>query len=752
MILHKTRFFITLTAIIFQVSTLLHAQCNISNFNLSKSECNQTGQFFVDVNFDYSGTGTTFRIIGNGINYGTFGYHELPLRIGPIVSNCDLIYDFTVRDTQNPSCFVFRGLGKVCCNENCDISIRSATATECTGTSYTLGLDLEHNQSQDSRFNIYTNGIYFGQYRYTDLPLNIQSFQGSGIEIFNQVVVCGEGNTLCCDTIRLLNPCICTIYETQGRVVPCDEENRIFSVKLNFRHNLTADSFQLGGNSTNYGKFAYKDLPVTVHNLPMDNNKEYEFLIVDTNDAFCFGSYEFGVVDSCRFDCIIDADISGRIVCDPDGFYITLNITTQNPGFEGLLIDSGIFRDTLLSSSGTFSIGPLPADCETLYKFEISDLEIPECKTSAVLNEVVCCPDTDCMIYNLSISENCENNVLERFDIYFDISGNVSDSFLLSINGNYSGTFSYSDLPVTLDEVLFNLPEVVFAITDKDDTYCFFTDVYSFQCFQPLICTIDNINLIPEDCENNQFYIQLSFESLNAGSNGFNVYVNDTLIDSLQYGRDVYYIGPLEGDCITRYRIRLQDNEFAACNKEVVLSEPICCPDCEIGIEADISVGLCSEGKFDIELDFGYSGVSESFIVFINGNPAGTFNYDKLPVSIENINQSETYLLTITDSESDDCISKKEFSGPECTVSTNQIHDSELKIMNGDQFISLDFGVQPSFYDCRVFDITGRMLYSVFSDERVLLLSSDYFTSGVHIIRIQIDGETYIRRFIKIRR
>jgi hypothetical protein len=752
MILNKIRVLHSIIAILLQLSGLLHAQCSISNFNLSKSECNQTGQFFVEINFDYSGIGNTFRIIGNGINYGTFGFNELPLRIGPIVSNCDLTYDFTVRDTQNPSCFAFRALGKVCCNENCEISIRSATATECTGTAYRLGLDLEHNQSPDSRFNIYTNGLYFGKYQYADLPLSVQSFQGSGIEIFNQVVVCGEVNTLCCDTILLLNPCICAIYETQGRVVACDEESRTFSVKLNFKHNLTADSFQLGGNSTNYGKFAFKDLPVTLHQLAMDSNKEYEFLIVDTNDAFCFGSYELGVVDSCRFDCLIVADISDNIVCDQDGFYITLNIDTKNPGFEGLLIDSGIFRDTVFSSSGTFSIGPLPADCETLYKFEISDVEIPECSTSIELNEAVCCQEDDCMIYNLSISENCNNNSLEGFDIYFDINGNVSDSFHLSINGHYSATYSYSDLPVSVNEIIFNLPEVVFGITDKNDTACLFTDIYLFQCFQPLLCTIDNINLIPDVCENNQFYFQLSFEHFNTGSNGFNVYANDVLIDSFQYGRDTYYIGPLEGDCTTRYRLTIQDKEYAACNKEVVLSEPICCQGCVIGRETEVSVGPCTEGKFGIELDFEYAGVSESFDVWVNGNPAGTFNYDKLPVNIENINLSDAYLLTITDIESEDCIFEAEFTGPECTVSTNYIHDFEPNIMSGEQFISLKFGNQPSSYECRIFDITGRMLYSVFSDERELYIDLSFFTSGVHIIRIQIAGETLTRRFIKVSR
>jgi hypothetical protein len=60
------------------------AQCHIYDLVATHSDCNN-GQFYVTINFQYSGVGNQgFKVQGNGNNYGTFEYANLPITLGPL--------------------------------------------------------------------------------------------------------------------------------------------------------------------------------------------------------------------------------------------------------------------------------------------------------------------------------------------------------------------------------------------------------------------------------------------------------------------------------------------------------------------------------------------------------------------------------------------------------------------------------------------------------------------------------------------
>ncbi len=92
--------------------------CVISNLTAVSTNCN--GSFFdVIIDFDFENVSSVFDIIGNGNNYGTFTYGDLPVTIGPILDDGQP-KDFTVRDDGISICSASIDLEPPFCAPNDD--------------------------------------------------------------------------------------------------------------------------------------------------------------------------------------------------------------------------------------------------------------------------------------------------------------------------------------------------------------------------------------------------------------------------------------------------------------------------------------------------------------------------------------------------------------------------------------------------------------------------------------------------------
>jgi hypothetical protein len=150
------------------------------------------------------------------------------------------------------------------------------------------------------------------------------------------------------------------------------------------------------------------------------------------------------------------------------------------------------------------------------------------------------------------------------FDLDFDYV-NVSDSFLMGTPGFFIGVFSVNDLPLTVGPFPRELTPAEILISNQNDIFCFQPFVIGDEiCDQ---CQISNVSAIPTDCnEDGQFYVNLSFESMNVGEEGFRVVGNGNLYGEYAYDMnniqddgaylDTLLIGPLPGDCETEWEFR----------------------------------------------------------------------------------------------------------------------------------------------------------------------------------------------------
>lgn len=730
-------------------SFLGFGQCNIAGLTVTPSECNNNGKFFVVINFDHIGTSPKFKILGNGTNYGTFEYVNLPITLGPLSADCVTNYEFVVRDIEFESCNAFKSIGTKCCSDQCAISFTNVEAGNCDGMLYQLSFDLEYTEDNDNGFDLFTNGQFFGYYQYNELPLNILDFPSSTTESFNQIVVCANDNGSCCDTIEIVNPCICSIYRVQGQVIDCNEETETFSLKLNFRHNLTSDSFQVGGNTTNYGTFAYSNLPITITGLSFSDLTQYEFLILDKNDAFCFNSYELGIVNECNFDCNISDLIVEPYACEDGQFYVDIAFNYENTSIAGFsVVGNGQNYGSFEYGDPFYTLGPLEADCATLYEFVVKDNELEDCQTFKAFNEPICC-DIDCEMAEFRLDEICEENILVGFLFNFN-HNNTEGSFVIKANGVNLGTFEYADLPVTINEINFDLPQVVFVVFDSEDESCNLSKTYTFECSTVEDCNIRDMFLTVSDCNDaGQFYAKLKFKVTNPGSQGFVIKVNGIIFDTLSYGQDIYEIGPLEGDCSTLYQFLMIDVQKPECAEDYKFTEKVCCDEtCKIS-NAILTFLPCENGKFNVSLNFNHEGTSPKFRLKINNDFIGPYFYADLPFIIEGLMERQVYEIIIIDAEAENCRLAVVIPAIECPSNTTDVLASTVHLKNNNETLEISLDEIWGNTQVSILDITGKLIHSKSIQSNLTTIDINQLSAGLYLLRMNNNKISYTKKIFK---
>src|SRR5690606_18472488 len=96
-------------------------------------EC--TGNNFLvhlDFSFD-SPASDSFTVAGNGLEFGTFAYADLPITFGPLNGSSSIDWEFAIADVANPDCQLVEVLGTYNCPPPCDVLGLMADALLCNG-------------------------------------------------------------------------------------------------------------------------------------------------------------------------------------------------------------------------------------------------------------------------------------------------------------------------------------------------------------------------------------------------------------------------------------------------------------------------------------------------------------------------------------------------------------------------------------------------------------------------------------------
>ncbi len=728
-------------------------QCNFENLQVTYTDCDDVGNFYAELSFQYDDTSSMFIVIGDNIEYDSFVYSDLPLKIGPLSGNCRTDYFFKVFDVSNGNCYSTVVGGVQCCSSDCNVKITDVSSSACEDKQYSLTFGLE-NPEQLGKLVVYNNGEIVGYIYEPEAQNELNNLESSKTNKKNILKVCLFDDPNCCDIIEFLSPCGCDISNIRTQIVQCNEEDSTFSVRINFEYASVSDSFKLGGDGNNYGHFAYNDLPVTITGLKFDDTYEYEFLIIDLEQTLCFNYVELGPIVDCNHPCSIASVSSTFTQCDEHGkLYANISFEDENTSVDGFTINgNGQIYGAFQYGHDTYKIGPIQADCKTIYEFEIKDKSIDGCHASIQLDSTLCC-DQPCSLYDLVVKENCDDGVLNYITIDFKNKNTSSKKYNIKINGQVLGTFSYSDLPLKIfkEDIKDNTLQIY--IWDDENGACVIDAKHIIQCNQSP-CNIEHLEVKALPCdEEGYFQFKITYNVQTNRSSAIILKINGQIHDTLAFDTTNYISRPFKGDCKTLYSILVYDIQNPSkCSATYDIKKPICCDDNESPCELDdprIKFGNCIDNIYSIELNFIHSGNSKQFTVKINQDRLDTYNYEDLPITLTDLDSDNRVDILIRDTENEKCLLDISITAIDCITSASDISVNDIKITHDNHTLMLLNTSENEIDILGILDIQGRMM-SIGRDNQIDdTIDIGYLVPGIYLLRLQLGDVVLHKRFVK---
>lgn len=637
----------------------LNGQCSIKNISVSTTACYGQGRFSVEINFEHNRPAdATFRIQGNGTNYGNFFYRDLPIIIENLNGNCITGWDFIIRDNSSPICSDYFNLGTVCCQQNCNFEVVNFNTGACNeDNTYTTSFHLANSGGSNNLYDFYLNNNFIKSFESANQPIVISNLSGSS-EFFDDFKICLHQRPECCTKFKYPSPCFCSIYNVRTRIEECNIEDESYFVKINFDHIKTSDSFYLGGDLKFWGSFAYSDLPVTIGPINYRETK-LNALIADRDNFLCFQEIIFPYVDSCATLCELSNLTINQTDCGADeDFYFFLEFEAHNPelsGFTVIVNDTIVFES--LYTSGEYFVGPLAGDCVTDYRVSIKDKDLENCFINGVVDKMCC---GNCRFDKLNTEVRCENHLIKELLLDFEVFQAMSDSFVIVINGIKSDTFAYDSKPVSLDISSLGITDEnieIYIFDSKTDDCAIHGNIENPCILRECFLDITEASIL--DCDPfGNFSLLFSLHTENV-SDSLHLSINNVQISKYEYRDSDYFVHNLKFDCGT-LNIVVQDIENPLCADTFTL-ENTCCETCELiqpqgAIVCNIlpteAIGLMLSTNPKLNEDI-------AFRLLLEGSEYGIFQTFETPILIENFNPSTNPIeITTMPIDFESCVEK----------------------------------------------------------------------------------------------
>ncbi|MFZ1704788.1 MAG: T9SS type A sorting domain-containing protein [Saprospiraceae bacterium] len=724
--------------------------CSITEFKTQVIDCNPLDSIF-SIKIDFTGTmvGDSFIIGGNNTTYGKFGYHQLPIVIHGLPFSATTDYEFLVLDQNSSFCFGAYELGIVeSCDFECHIYQPEVNILPCgdDGTFYAR-VEFKENNTSHAGFRIRGNGHNYGEYEYGKNYYDVGPLEGDCSTLYEFVIRDIEKES--CHTSVQLEKTICCqedCFIGDISIQEFCEDSKLLAMTLTFNHNQDSTKiFGLWANNVKLGNFHFGSLPLTLTQFPF-GFPTVEFTIVHLGNEAC--RKEIIHVFECSKEgnnCSLQILNMERGECDSTGhFYMFFSLKAENVGSQGFKIYRAGTNYNVNFTYGMdrYKIGPFVGDCVTKYSFILQDIEKPDCKTELGLNAAVCCNEGDCFIREVVITEICDGDILTGYKVNFQHNQPPTQSFKLWVNNIVVGTYTFGQLPITVNDVNFNTRNVVFKIVNLNNELCRTEKAYEFDC---LLGNNGNCQLMVSGFERGEcndlgeFYIHFALKAQNQGNQGFKVIAANAIVaQQLNYGLATYKIGPFKGDCVTKYSFILQDIAHPDCKTTFGLDEPVCCNGAGCAItNIDIKEFQCVDGKVNITLDFVHQNTSASFTLKLNGMVRGTYQYQDLPLIIRQLSPMETYKIVIQDVEKD-CIEDFNFETPECSTSADEILWDQISAIATGEAIVVNLNELSLLHvKVQMFDVLGRVLDQKSPTTGEVQIVMNTYPSGLYFISVQ---------------
>ena len=714
--------------------SLFAVDCNIGQLNVDILPCGNDGKFYVKVNFSYQNVGNEgFKIVGNGNNYGTFQYNQLPVTIGPFVGNGTSEYEIVVKDIQFPDCQNFKEFGPVQCN-SCSIYDLVVDTGNCTSDStYSATVNFEYQNVGNNGFKLFFNGVLFGTYQYTQLPLNIQNFPVSNKK--NDVVkIIDVDNPDCYKAVEYEGlKCgsqggDCIITNLTAVESDCDSAGN-FYVTIDFDfENEGNQGFTILGNGVNYGNFEYGNLPVVLGPLKGSKDKVWEFIVKDKQYSYCLKGISIGKKD-CGTDCEIYEVVVTKGDCTSDSTYVlTIDFDYKNVGGDKFnLKANGKYFGTYLYTQLPLTINNFPKSGQGVDWILICDKENEQCCKGKEFETKSCGNSGDCIITNLTaVASDCDSAGNFYVTIDFDYENEGNQGFTIQGNGVNYGNFGYADLPVVLGPFKGSNTKVwEFKVKDIQYPDCYkVKELGKVDCGDE--CEIKNLVVDLGNCTSDSTYsIYINFAVEKPGSTHFKLFANGQYFGTFAYDSLPLNLSDFPQSGNTHDWLKVCDNEKEDCCKTKEFKSPKCGGNIANIYNLNAKIVNCVNGVFNVELSFKHHSTgTKGYRVSGNGKQYGVFDYSQNPLVLGPIvNDTKLqYEFVVTDNEFNTGDDYVNIGYVDCTTAT---HEPAIK----------EAGVSWHF-------VGTDLIISTKDKERIIQRISMFNYLGQAVMRTEVNSTT----------
>ena len=653
-----------------------------NSLNVEIGVCTSDSTYTAAIIFTYQGADDSLWVYLQGempqlISTKAFPFNLLSL------SSLTPTYEFFIHEQDNIYCsYSIEWHSPDCSSFNdCSITDVFAEIHSCNDSTNLVLVDVSfivHNQVSDS-FEIRGNGMLYGTFEYGQNFYTIGPIEANCDKKYEFVVIDLEDPDCRGEYNMPEAPCChCSLFDLVVDPGGCTGDGE-YELYVNFEYNNSSNNlFDVYSNNVFLASYSYSDLPIIISNFPERNGTFDHIKICDHEFPDCCVVKEFMGPDCSENECEIFNVFAEHSECSDDGLvYVTIEFDYDNEGIQGFEIKgNGGSYGTFQYGMNSYVIGPIEGDCETIYEFIVQDIAKPDCSDFYAFDEPICCDEGDCQISNIYVDPiQCTGDGVYSLVLNFSYENNSSNTFNVYSGGNLVGTYTYSSLPVLIQ----NFPEReveydIITVCDNDNPDCCATlEFMGLDCMEEEEeCAIFDIIHDPIQCTGDGTYsIYLDFEYQNPGNEFFEVFSDGVLIGFYNFNDLPLIIEEFPESDAEYDIITICVNDVPDCCESYEFIGLDCTEELECAIfEINVDPIECTgDGTYSLYLNFGYENVTNNYFeVFSNGTYIGLYEFANLPVFIENFPEREVEydIITVCQNDNPDCCATLEFMGLDC--------------------------------------------------------------------------------------
>ncbi len=708
------------------LATALAAQipCQISNLSVLWAPGPAPCQYFAILTFEHTGTTNQYTVQGNGQNYGTFPYTQLPLVLGPFTAGAQPdTLEFVVTDAVIQGCQAVAVKVLPACNTggtDCAITNVQLEVGDClpNAPAFQLWLNFEVQNPTNDFFELWTSGgQYLGIYPLGLLPLNIPAFPWNGGPV-QELKICINDNPDCCTIVQFSTPpCInpappCTITDLTATVGDCTSDST-FAVMLDFNvlDSTQVDSFFVTANGQFLGAFGFNQLPLKLDSLDWNGFLFSHISVCTGNLPGCCREIQIIAPDCLPFEpCEVLGLFTNAGPCTSDSTYkLRVNFQATNPGIDSFVVYANgellgqfpltaapLTFDSFPWGGGNFDVLKLCVlqDSSTAPCCRTQEIAVPGCLTQ---------PDS-CGIVDLVVDTgNCTSD--STYSLWVNFHPLYPDQFVeynVYANGELIGTYPLDSLPLHLEHFPWNGGQndvIKICLIDNNVVAC--CAVLEFpvpDCLgNPDPCEIFDLVVDPGTCTSDSTYnLWVNFQVQNPPANQFQLWANGQLFGTYNLNQLPLNIPnfPWNGGANDVVKVCFGTNSGGpSCCRTLEFPVPDCLNpggNCEI-YNLAVDTGDCTgDSTYVLYVNFLVQNPpSQIFVLYANGVAFGTYNLNQLPLTISNFpwngGQNDVIKVCMADQGAvSGCCRTLEFPVPDCLNPGGPCEIYDLEVETGD--------------------------------------------------------------------